>query len=944
MRKAVQADPTSIVHIKEFRDLLTHEYGVVRGLKDFYRYVPEDVIACTEADLIQDFGTLHKLARTKGPASECAAYSLVTPLRHTADELAVLVRVTSRPFSSNFALSVSRQFEVQDRWQAAADVLRASLKNELTPRQRASLSAHLGYVLQMGRLPGARAYQMAMDAAVKRSPYPASPYWYAADRPIALTEPGRAEEMIKAAKLAARYDAFASCSHSLTALVNALIDAGDMKQAAQISPDAIACADKSPNIELQTRTRILYGRALVKGGDAKRGIPIIKSAARWAIPSGYNYNIADMYHNLAHAYETLGDRVNAKAEAARFVESARKLTNSPLRIVSLRDAGIIFWDSGDRFQARRYFNEMVSRVDEEGHDHYWAGEFYERTGDLGKARRYYQAALRTRGDSARKTAALTRIYLAVGSIDSAAGAASLHDGLPQTPEEVPLMPVIQAARGDYISALDQARRWADLQRARGNIAGSINAELQVAELAQSSGDKAVMRSAASAVLALARSDSVVDARARAYAFLGDFKPALQLARRAGNPGVLADVWAAYAAMLSDPRAALDSALAARKRTADRFEHSFDRVRFRNPVAQLLELNAARAIRDRRADDLYQWSVRRKAERAGMTALREIQSRLPTAAALIDYTVTDSAVAALVITRRNARVVPLTVRRTDIRRLVDDLRRPTAARLGTIDLARAHYNYGAARGAYDVLLRPLQPLIAGKTELRISADDALHFIPFDALLDGSDYVIERAAIAYLPSPDAAMPIAPVSLTRTVFIAGNAPGVAQEAAALKQLLPNARISKPVSFEQLRTTATNATVLHLAAHAYADAANPLSAFVELAPARLVINEIEQLRLNAELVVLTACETMYGKLYAGAPFGLAAAFGAAGAKAVVATLWPVGANSAVFTKGFYAALQRGSSPTSALREAKLQLKTESDNPLLWAPFVLNASAPGVR
>ena len=110
----------------------------------------------------------------------------------------------------------------------------------------------------------------------------------------------------------------------------------------------------------------------------------------------------------------------------------------------------------------------------------------------------------------------------------------------------------------------------------------------------------------------------------------------------------------------------------------------------------------------------------------------------------------------------------------------------------------------------------------------------------------------------------------------------------------------------------------------------------------------EVFNLKLNADLVTLSACETGLGKLSRGEGLiGLTRAFMYAGAPSVLVSLWSVSESTAEVMKYFYQNLNTGKTKTEALRQAKLKLiKSESEfkdgqrfsfaNPFLWAPFVL--------
>ena len=131
------------------------------------------------------------------------------------------------------------------------------------------------------------------------------------------------------------------------------------------------------------------------------------------------------------------------------------------------------------------------------------------------------------------------------------------------------------------------------------------------------------------------------------------------------------------------------------------------------------------------------------------------------------------------------------------------------------------------------------------------------------------------------------------------------------------------------RVRAAVPGAGLLHFAAHAVVDGARPLDAYLQLADApnadddgRLAAWEVlSQLRLNADLVTLSACRTARGRTLGGdGVLGLSQAFQVAGARAVLATLWDVpDSATGELMESFYGALAGGHDAASALRAAQL-------------------------
>lgn len=116
------------------------------------------------------------------------------------------------------------------------------------------------------------------------------------------------------------------------------------------------------------------------------------------------------------------------------------------------------------------------------------------------------------------------------------------------------------------------------------------------------------------------------------------------------------------------------------------------------------------------------------------------------------------------------------------------------------------------------------------------------------------------------------------------------------------------------------------------------------------LTMSDIFDLHLDADLVVLSACNTAQGKLYRGEGLvGLASAFLYAGSQSVVASLWPVNDQStSLFMEAFYRRLRGGTPKAEALRLARNETMERTVQsaavggdqslaaPYFWAPFVL--------
>lgn len=140
-----------------------------------------------------------------------------------------------------------------------------------------------------------------------------------------------------------------------------------------------------------------------------------------------------------------------------------------------------------------------------------------------------------------------------------------------------------------------------------------------------------------------------------------------------------------------------------------------------------------------------------------------------------------------------------------------------------------------------------------------------------------------------------------------------------------------------------------LHFATHGFVNAEDLDACSIILRgdsePDRILrTSEIANLKLDADLVVLSACETALGEVkYGEGILGLARAFYCAGARAVCASMWKVSdAATALLMARFYEeVVKNGLSKAEALRAAQLALinSNKLSSPKFWAAFVLSGA-----
>ena len=226
------------------------------------------------------------------------------------------------------------------------------------------------------------------------------------------------------------------------------------------------------------------------------------------------------------------------------------------------------------------------------------------------------------------------------------------------------------------------------------------------------------------------------------------------------------------------------------------------------------------------------------------------------------------------------------------------------------------------------------------------------MPFQALLDGDTYLIDRFALSYAPSASvlhlcsrrAARPSSG-ALVLAVPDAYN-PGIAAEAGAVVAAMPGARVllGDDATLDALRDQGRGARLVHIAAHGLFRRDNPMFSAIQLGASRLTVFDLYELDLAAELVVLSGCGTGASVVEGGDELiGLVRGLLYAGAQTVVATLWDAHDESTRrFMEAFYRRLPAEPDRSQALRQAMIELRQEYPHPYYWAPFFV-AGAPAL-
>ena len=365
---------------------------------------------------------------------------------------------------------------------------------------------------------------------------------------------------------------------------------------------------------------------------------------------------------------------------------------------------------------------------------------------------------------------------------------------------------------------------------------------------------------------------------------------------------------------------------------------------RSERIQRLELGLQRAVRRRRSNR----PERPAAGEEPSVDLEAIQAALPAETLLIEYFEVGGAFLACLIGPDTLRVQPLGAA-ARVRRLQQGLRvqlgkfllpEPLRERLADLDGARTRRILGEL---YGELLAPLRQALDWP-RLLVVPHGTLHSLPFHALWDGERHLIDEYCLSYAPSATV------YELCRSRPAAGGgdlvlgvpderAPQILEEARAVAELLPDSRLFIGPAADRacLARHGRSCRVLHLATHGLFRSDNPMFSALQLGDGRLSLFDLYEMRLDAELAVLSGCGTGASAILgADELVGLTRGLLQAGARSLIASLWDVHDEStARLMQSFYGGLSASLDPAWQLRRAQQSLRDSYPHPYYWAPFV---------
>ena len=243
----------------------------------------------------------------------------------------------------------------------------------------------------------------------------------------------------------------------------------------------------------------------------------------------------------------------------------------------------------------------------------------------------------------------------------------------------------------------------------------------------------------------------------------------------------------------------------------------------------------------------------------------------------------------------------------------------------------------AQTLYNWIMRPIDnDLQAAKIKTVVFVmDGPLRAIPIAALHDGKDFLVQKYAIATVPSMGMVNlqlrdrrrnSILAMGITEMMQGLSALPGVELEVTAITSqvLQGDAFLNQSFTIENLKSQQKkkNYGIVHLASHAKFVSNTINGAFIQMWNERLYIDQLRSIHLGSEpieMLTLSACQTAVGK-----NLGLGGVAAQYGSKSVLASLWPVNdAGTTPLMLSFYHNFPAAKSKAIALQQTQIAMLT---------------------
>lgn len=727
------------------------------------------------------------------------------------------------------------------------------------------------------------------------------------------------------------------------------------------------------------------GSNYISQGDYDSALEYLQKAHKYGLElyGEKHPSIAMTYNNLGGVYDALGDRDKALEYYQKSLDVRLSVLGEdhPDTVHGYNNIGFVYQELNDYDRANEYY-EKALKVTERffGKNHPLAAVAYNNEGSLLREKKEFAAALE------KHRAAL----------------ASLCEGK-ENPEAGDCRPMEETVKAYLFAAecFYQTRDYANSVRSYENAAVSL--EMLRNEMSSDDSKKAhgseyanMFSEGIKAYRALAEEtgDEKYFEEAFEFAEKGMGRVFLEMlgGRAAGVKGGLPDevisewleIYAEWIWVKTD---------------VEKEERAPEGQRNLGKIKELFrKYNIARKKLEDYEDGLYEKYPQYAAlVKPGAVSLADVRKTvLMDDEAILEYILGKNESYLLYLTKSEIAIYPLPPGE-EIENLVDIMR----SKLTTPAYNETSYSKTAGK-LYDILIAPLEEKLSGVTRLLIIPTGKLNFLPFEALKkSGSEnFVASRFETRYAPGlsilkmvKDRGAPQYssgedwlgfgdPVyedddpraggngfssgtiemneGYERAMALDGNPwkriPGTGAEVRGIEKKIRDSGVGKTALEEGMEASEWNfkyaamsgAKYIHVAAHGTLGEGGAMQPAVVLTLAGnegsgedgfLTMEEVLEMRVPAEMVVLSACGTGRGKMEKGEGVsGMARAFMYAGADSVVVSLWNVADEQTKdMMMSFYGKLLEGMDKPGALAAARREMIDKEFSPYYWAPFVFS-------
>lgn len=345
----------------------------------------------------------------------------------------------------------------------------------------------------------------------------------------------------------------------------------------------------------------------------------------------------------------------------------------------------------------------------------------------------------------------------------------------------------------------------------------------------------------------------------------------------------------------------------------------------------------------------------EAEAAGLEAPRPvpldtIRETLGLDATLVEYFRVGDGILAAVVTLGGLEIIPVAAaqRVEQVWRMLQF--QLSKFRLGPDYIHQFHEQLLEAtqsrlRELYMELVAPIRSKLRGKHVIMVP-HEMLHQVPFHALFDGSQYLMDSFTISYAPSASIYVQCRQkkANATGPSLLLGvsdqRMPSIDQELKSIANILPDANlfVGRRATEQVLKEKGPKSRFIHIAAHGVFRTDKPVFSGLRLGNSFLTLYDLYRLKLPVEQITLSGCSTGLSAVAAGDELiGLMRGLLSAGARTLLLTLWDVNDKAtAEFMAAFYKRFLSYRDRALALQEAMRELRDSYPHPYYWAPFVL--------